>query len=206
MRLLNDIYKLFKHRGNRRLVTRSANLIIKVTLNYLLNKLKKVASVFLTKSSTTVYQWHRQESCIWRMTTKSIYNVTTIKSKDLRIICYPLVNDDSIAKIAWFPFLEIWNQDGMISLRTNTSGISLNIKCCKIWFLLLVFCLPYQVINIKFIILCIFLFTKHFTLPRCTQWKKESVFSFKYMHLKMIQRTHMEVFPILYILKNTYME
>lgn len=68
------------------------------------------------------------------MTTKNIYNVTTIKSKDLRIICYPLVNDDSIAKIAWFPFLEIWNQDGVISLRTNTSGISLNIECYKIWF------------------------------------------------------------------------
>lgn len=121
--------------------------------------------------------------------TKKSYDFTIIKSKDLGIIRYPLVNNDSITEIAWFPFLEIGNQDGKISLGANKAGISLYVECCKIWLLLLGFSLPYQMINIKFMILCIFLFTKTF---HRTQWKqKEIVFPFKYMHFKMIQRTHM---------------
>lgn len=132
MRWLNDIYKLLTYKGNRDLVTRSANPIIKVTLNYLLNKLKKMTSVLLTKSSMIVYQWHSYKSCIWRMKTKKAYDFTIIKSKDLAIIHYLLGNNDSITKIAWFPFLEIGNQDGVISLRTNKSGIIPYAECCKI--------------------------------------------------------------------------
>lgn len=55
MRWLNDIYKLLIYKGNRDLVIRSVNLIIKVILNYLLNKLKKMIFVFFIKLFMIVY-------------------------------------------------------------------------------------------------------------------------------------------------------